>query len=693
MKLQQPTPVFPASSVVTTIDRYNNQQYLYQTATAAFSWSAQQHLSAGPFLLAELGRSYTFLSSKLAPTATVSRRFAVAAKSPKSKKKGSSKKKQQSPVQKQPSSSKGKKHPGAPGTISSSSKIATRKPNKAGGSPPGGVKGRVVLQQHSAGKRISNAVPKLCSGCGTQVVSAQVSGRRSNNTDSANITGTRLVGGEDTMEHTSSLSKRIQKKTRYMDVGDYATRPMDSFLCSRCQSLQRNDIWGAYDALRDIEPKVFSEQLRFIVARRKFGMCIMVVDATDPEHTVVKHLRRTIGSIPVILVINKIDLLPRCSESDVMNITRRIEAMSGVRFTSVFDVSATNGVGLVRLAESILLQLGGRDVFVIGAANVGKSSLVKTLSPLIAESVYLKGQNRFAVKRRATIKNLKVTGSNLPGTTLQAVRVPCFPSDSHALWDTPGVISPRALQYKIFPAHLMEPLTRPEAIPIPAARNGLKVSLREGQSLLIEASWMGKDEENTKGIWDEDEETCVLGRIDVVQAKHHINAQAFLHPSLRLRVVPTSRAPDRATIPSFHIARVKKRIFEATRNEVRGLADEYSLPLLPFLTETAPDGRFVAGYKEFVSASGRYVMDVSFASLGWVGFIDNNQYGVIPYCVEGSIFSKRRSLYPFNLAESVHSQEYTEQIPDHLDERAVKRQLSIAANEGRHTSNKVRQRF
>ena len=30
------------------------------------------------------------------------------------------------------------------------------------------------------------------------------------------------------------------------------------------------------------------------------------------------------------------------------------------------------------------------------------------------------------------------------GTTLQAIRVPCFSSHRHALWDTPGILYPGA---------------------------------------------------------------------------------------------------------------------------------------------------------------------------------------------------------------------------------------------------------
>ena len=41
----------------------------------------------------------------------------------------------------------------------------------------------------------------------------------------------------------------------------------------------------AYDALKDVDASVFMNQLSHVVQRRKFGICLVVVDATDPEFT------------------------------------------------------------------------------------------------------------------------------------------------------------------------------------------------------------------------------------------------------------------------------------------------------------------------------------------------------------------------------------------------------------------------
>lgn len=521
------------------------------------------------------------------------------------------------------------------------------------------------MQQTDAGKKRSNAV-KLCVGCGSQIVSG----------DAYSIaTGANAVNPE--------LSKTQAKKARYVDISDKTT---GTFLCNRCKALQGNNIWEAYDALRDVEPKVFMDQLKHIVSRRRFGLCVMVVDATDSEHSTVKSLRKAIGSTPVILALNKIDLLPRMNYRD----QRVLEHKTGknVRCIKSYAVSAETGAGLLGLAKGILENLGGRDVFVVGAANVGKSSLVKKLSVMIAESIYLKGSGKQAARRRELTSDLKVTGSNLPGTTLQAVRVPCFSSKGHALWDTPGIINQRALQYHIFPSHLMEPLTKPGRVEVPTRENGLVCELRPGQSILIESTWMG---ENGDSVSKGNDEQCVLGRVDLVGAEaRSVNAQAYIHPSLRIRVVPISEAPSTATIPPAHINRVRNLVQRATGHVETGLADAYSFPLNAY-TDAGGDyknGEFVPGESEKEHGTGRYRMDIVFASLGWISFTDRGKYGVIPQCVKGSVFSKRFALYPTNMARWLEENDTPEHMPDVLDEENM-RELRIIAKEGRHSANRV----
>ena len=80
-------------------------------------------------------------------------------------------------------------------------------------------------------------------------------------------------------------------------------------------------------------------------------------------------------------------------------------------------------------------------------------------------------------------------------------------------------------------------------------------------------------------------------------------------------------------------------------------------------------------------------MDVSFASLGWISLLDQHKFAVVPHCVEGSVFSKRRALYPTNLAQWLENNGTPEQIPVELDEDTL-RDIRRAAEMGRHNTPK-----
>ena len=521
----------------------------------------------------------------------------------------------------------------------------SKKPKSRSNAPA--TSGRVVRYEKFSAKKKGSS--RLCVGCGAEVL----------NDGSA---ATEMAGGTKAAsrsEESSVSNNRKKQKSRYTDIWD---QNRSSFLCNRCKQLQKGDIFAAYDSLRDVSSKVFEDQLQYIVNRRRFGLALMVVDVTDAEHTVVKNLRRIIRKTPVILIFNKVDLMPRFSHSDRTKLERKIQKSHGITLAGSYAVSAATGQGMLALAIGLLERLRGRDVFCLGAANVGKSTLVQRLARICSKHLYLKGSAGAANKRRSAIENMSVTTSHLPGTTLQAVRIPCFPSKGHALWDTPGIINSRAVQYSLFPSHLMEPLTRPEAIPLPTKENGRVINdFRPGQSILIEADWMKTFEEETDG--SNAPKPCILARLDLLDSSQHrkVYVQAFLHPSLKVYTVPTEDAPDEATIPETYIAEIQQTLKQSHRNkqagddQTHGLKDSYSLPLAKYTSPNNPEGSFTTS-NDVLRQNGKYAMDITFASLGWLGLTDGNEFSVAPWCVKGSIFSKRMSLYPVQMAKVVEDQ-------------------------------------
>ena len=103
---------------------------------------------------------------------------------------------------------------------------------------------------------------KLCSGCGVELApksEAAVAGQAFAEEDARGI----------------SLASRRKR-------GAYATYDESSgLLCSRCRALREGNVWEAYDAIADIDPAVFKKQLKALVARRQWSLCLKVVQSVS----------------------------------------------------------------------------------------------------------------------------------------------------------------------------------------------------------------------------------------------------------------------------------------------------------------------------------------------------------------------------------------------------------------------------
>jgi len=362
-----------------------------------------------------------------------------------------------------------------------------------------------------------------------------------------------------------------------------------------------------------------------------------------------------------------------------------------------YGVSAHTGRGMVDLAEGLLKSLGGRDVFVVGAANVGKSTLVKSLSSLLARTLRMKGKSKNSDnRRRDTLQKLNVTASHLPGTTLQALRIPCFPSLQHALWDTPGIINRSALAYSLFPSHLMEPLAFPKPIHIPTEEAGTRVRVRAGHSILIEAEWVNDELPNSKKQ-SPNAQQLTLARLDIVEShgKIPVEALAFIPSCLKTRVVPTELAPEIASIPEEYIAKVQVLVGQAGNFNTD---DTMSQPLTIFKgngSGVMKDGTVCLNQKNDGgrSISGWIRKDIVFASLGWIMLNHRGSFTIRPWCVKGSLWSKRRPLYPSNLedVQDAHDDEFAGNFAKMDDNnpkfRDIKERLQQAEDGGRHKAN------
>lgn len=160
------------------------------------------------------------------------------------------------------------------------------------------------------------------------------------------------------------------------------------------------------------------------------GLIVKLVDIFDFNGSWLPGLHRFVGKNKVLLVANKSDLLPKSVKAKkVINWLKRASNDLGLFPVDVKLVSAHKGHGMDEVIEAIEEYREGKDVFVVGCTNVGKSTFI----------------NR--IIKRATGEGNVITTSHFPGTTLDMIEIPLV--DGKAIYDTPGIINHHQMAHHI----------------------------------------------------------------------------------------------------------------------------------------------------------------------------------------------------------------------------------------------------
>lgn len=160
------------------------------------------------------------------------------------------------------------------------------------------------------------------------------------------------------------------------------------------------------------------------------SLIIHVIDIFDVDGTLLKNLLRIVGKNPVILVGNKVDLLPKSTnKGQLKNWLLRAAKEVGLKVVDVHLISSIKGIGIDELANCMEKERHKKDIYVVGVTNVGKSTFI----------------NQFI--QRSTGEKNAITTSYFPGTTLGFISIPL--DDRSALIDTPGIINPNQMAHYV----------------------------------------------------------------------------------------------------------------------------------------------------------------------------------------------------------------------------------------------------
>ena len=196
----------------------------------------------------------------------------------------------------------------------------------------------------------------------------------------------------------------------------------EDILCQRCFRLKH------YNEIQDVS--ITDDDFLKMVStiRSKKGLVVLVIDIFDVNGSFIKSLPRIIGDNPIILVGNKVDLLPKSTNKNKLSQWLRTTAKeAGVKVKDVFLISAARGHGMEELTEQIEILRDNQDVYITGTTNVGKSTFINRL-----------------IKQTNGIGDV-ITTSYFPGTTLGFIEIPI---DDHTfIIDTPGIVNKQQMAH------------------------------------------------------------------------------------------------------------------------------------------------------------------------------------------------------------------------------------------------------
>ncbi|MBY7143318.1 ribosome biogenesis GTPase YqeH [Virgibacillus sp. NKC19-3] len=198
----------------------------------------------------------------------------------------------------------------------------------------------------------------------------------------------------------------------------------ENILCQRCFRLKH------YNEVQDVSitDDDFLEMVSSI--RKTEGLVVHVIDIFDVDGSLIKSLPRIIGDNPIVLVGNKIDLLPQSTNKRRLTQWLKSQAKeAGVTVSDVFLISSKQGHGIQTLTHQLEDYRAGRDIYIVGTTNVGKSTFINRLI------------------KETSGENDVITTSYFPGTTLGFIEIPL--DNKTSIIDTPGIVNKQQMVHYV----------------------------------------------------------------------------------------------------------------------------------------------------------------------------------------------------------------------------------------------------
>ncbi|XP_063948010.1 putative nitric oxide synthase isoform X1 [Daucus carota subsp. sativus] len=313
----------------------------------------------------------------------------------------------------------------------------------------------------------------------------------------------------------------------YVDADMYQLKKkhhqLRTVLCGRCQLLSHGHMItavGGNGGYAGGKQFVTAEELREKLSHLRYEKALIVklVDIVDFNGSFLARVRDLAGANPIILVVTKVDLLPKgtdfnCVGDWVVEATMKKK----LNVISVHLTSSKSLVGIAGVVSEIQKEKKGRDVYILGSANVGKSAFINALLKMLS----------YKDPVAAMARRYKPIQSAVPGTTVGPIEINAFIGGK--LYDTPGVHL----------HHRQAAVVHSEDLPLLAPRSRLR-----GQSLTVPANDMAPEVIISNGMNGYSIFWGGLVRIDVLKVLPETCLTFYGPKAVKTCIVPTCKADE-----------------------------------------------------------------------------------------------------------------------------------------------------
>jgi ribosome biogenesis GTPase YqeH len=198
----------------------------------------------------------------------------------------------------------------------------------------------------------------------------------------------------------------------------------EDIVCKRCYRLKHYNEVLPSTITKDDFFNIISE----LGVRKAF--VVKIIDVFDIEGTLIPQITKLTNHQDMMLIANKVDLLPKSvKHSKLVHHIKQIAAQNNLKPKMIHVMSAHKNTNLDDVLKDMVELSQNRDIYIVGATNVGKSTFVNAI-----------------LKSYAGLEKDLITVSSHSGTTLNLIEIPI---GDQKIIDTPGLINEKHIGYNL----------------------------------------------------------------------------------------------------------------------------------------------------------------------------------------------------------------------------------------------------